>query len=216
MIKSNTCKRKLMVILFCVIFVLVLSACNLSRHSDNQEALGGTTSNNSDQVYSFVIPKSLFGGGTAEAVIDDYTNPNNTFLLKSGEEIPVYEMISDAELNEDGTVTCFFTADQLERFRLFLYDTASLDAYINSEERTAIKRTEFSNDDLTDIVVYVDSDTYENSGRDGIFANVYATTYMGLYQVMSGVDPYEWKVHVTVKDYKTNGIVTEDYYPTDR
>lgn len=216
MIKSDTYKRKLLVLLFCILLVSVLSACGSSRHSDNQEDAGRTISNNSDQVYSFVIPKSLFGGGTAEAVIDDYTNPNNTFLLKSGEEIPVSEMISDADLNEDGTVTCYFTADQVERFRLFLYDTASLDTYIKSEEQTAIKRTEFSNDDLTDIVVYVDSDTYENSGRDGIFVNAYATTYMGLYQVMSGVDPYEWEVHVTVKDYETNRIVTEDYYPTDK
>ena len=38
---------------------------------------------------------------------------------------------------------------------------------------------------------------------------------LALYQILNGVDPYEWRVHVTVKDYKTGKIVTEDYYPND-
>ena len=61
----------------------------------------------------------------------------------------------------------------------------------------------------------VDSNTYENTGQDGIYANGYTTMNMALYQILNGVDPYEWRVHVTVKDYKTGKIVTEDYYPND-
>jgi hypothetical protein len=194
--------------------LITLVGCNNHNDTDNR-GNEATQSEQGDlsQQYAFVIPKALFGGGTAERVVEEYTNPDNTFLLKTGEEVPVSEMISDAQINADGTVTLYFTSEQLKRYRSLLYDTATLYTYMKTYPDTSIKSTEFSNDDLTDIIVYVDSSTYENMGRDGIFANGYTTTYMGLYQVTGGVDPYEWSVHVTVKDYKTGKVITEDYYP---
>ena len=136
-------------------------------------------------------------------------------MLKTGEEVPVSQMISGAQLNEDGTITMFFTEEQMERYKNFLRDCAALYTYIDTYPESSIKSTEFPNDDLTDIIVYVDSNAYDNTGTDAIFANGYTATNMGMYQVLSGVNPDDWSAHVMVKDYKTDNIITEDYYPTD-
>ena len=207
---------KLMIALLCVLLIVALVGCNNKSGADNQgnESTEYEQDDSSKQ-YSFVIPQSLFFGKTGEVLVDEISDSTATFLLKTGEEVPVSQMISSAQLNEDGTVTMYFTENQLEQYKIFLRDCAALYTYIDSYPETSIKSTEFPNNDLTEIIVYVDSNIYESTSTDGIFANAYTATNMGMYQVLNGVNTDEWSAHVTVKDYKTGDIVTEDYYPND-
>lgn len=203
-----------LVLLLLIFGVGMLAACGTSEaNTDNQGKKDITANNNSDKLYSFVIPQSLFFGKTGDALVEEISDSTATFLLKTGEEVPASQMISGAQLNEDGTVTMFFSEDQLKRYKSFLRDCASLYTYIDTYPESSIKSTKFPKDDLTEIIVYVDSKTYENTSTDGIFANGYTATNMGMYQVLNGVNPDDWSAHVMVRDYKTKKIITEDYYP---
>jgi len=213
---KNTILYKIMIALLCIMLAISLVGCN-NKTSTDAQGDGANTYDQDDtsQQYAFVIPQSLFFGKKGDALVEEISDPTATFMLKTGEEVPVSQMISGAQLNEDGTITMFFSEEQLKRYKSFLQDCAALYTYIDTYPESSIKSTEFPNDDLTDIIVYVDSNTYDNTGTDAIFANGYTATNMGMYQVLSGVNPDDWSAHVMVKDYKTDNIITEDYYPTD-
>ena len=163
---------RLFIFLVIILIAIVFAGCEKTKMSvGTNDIEDSTADHDSNQLYSYIIPEALFGGSDAKDIIEEYTNPNTTFLIKTGEEVPASDMISDVKLNEDGTLTYCFTASQLERYQSFLYDCAALYTYIGTVEGTSIINTEFPNDELTEIVINVDSNTYENTGQDGIYAN---------------------------------------------
>ena len=224
MIKSDNRKHyvvMLSMLFLCILLVVCFSGCEQVKQNNSSNATVENSKTNNDQLHSFVIPKSLMGNKDIGDIVKEYNDNSTTVLMKSGEEVPIKEVFHEIYANNDGTGTYVFTSDQLENYLSFTYQTASLSRFISRKsneylEGTSIKSTEFPSDDLSEIIVYVDSSAYDNTGEDGVLAHIYTTTYMGLYQVMRGVDPYEWRVHVTVKDYKTGDMIEEGDYPIDR
>lgn len=166
------------------------------------------------ELRSFTIPESLMGGMTADEIQEDFQDPKTRIRLLEG-EVPIRAIFTDVRANGDGTLTYVFTEPQLQVYKKFVYDAASLRVPMKLGFTDSIKRTKFTKDDLTEMVVYVDKNLYENSEADGIYVNFYGVTYMGLHQILNGTDLHKWNVHIIVKDKKTGQVIEEESYPKE-
>ena len=172
--------------------------------------------NRPKEYVSIILPQELFGGGTAEKVIATVKN-NDTFLLETGEEIPLQTVIHEIILNEDGSLTYLFYKDKLDMYREAMYAAGELKLVTKFTE-TSIQYAEYA--DFHEGIpfglnVYVDSEKYNNNMYDGAMANLYGATYIGFYQILSGIEPDDWYVRIIVMDYKTKEVISNSLYPTE-
>ena len=205
------------VLVLLAIAASILSGCTRESPSTVMDTIESHKSEKiaDSQLHRLVIPKSIIdlSGETADAWISEYNDDTATATGPSGEEIPFKQVYSDAYKNDDGTITLVFTAEQLKLYRQIMRRSASLRDFIqsdyNAENGRPFKSTEFTDNGLTGIIVYVDKKAYGSDIRP------FEAEAMGLYQIANGVKPDEWKAHVVVKDYKTGEIISEDDYPTE-
>ena len=156
---------------------------------------------NEDGLIEAVFPKNLLGGGTAEDFYKDY--------LANSE---YQKLVTDVKVNDDGTVSIFFTPNQLETYRKNIYNTAQYQKYYEVE---SIKEVIYENDQLTEITVLVDSDLYQQNGFERQMCNLLLSSDVGTYQILSGVPPDEWHTTITIKDVDTGDIVSKTDFPNE-
>ena len=198
--KKKFIKRAL-ILAFCTLFVIALNGCNGEQKpsvTQTSQTNIENGENSKEQLYSFIIPQSLMKKDEVEQLIESFKNGTATFPYGTGGE----QIYTDIYVNDDGTTTYVFNAEQMETYKSYLHQ------FITHDIAAYVKNVEFT-DDLTEITLYVDGyDAYDLS--DGLAKS------MGLYQIMSGVAPDKWHAHIVVKDDVSGKVISEGDYPQSR
>ena len=160
---------------------------------------------NEDGVIEVVIPQNLFGGEdkTAEQYLEDYYNNFEDFDQQRSISIVA---------NDDGTVSEFFTPEQLEQLRQNIYTYAQLHISYNFE---SIQEVIFEDDMLFGITVMVNSELYHQSVFESYMVRTALAAYAGMYQILTGVPPDEWHTTITIKDGDTGELLSHIDFPND-
>lgn len=160
------------------------------------------------------MPITLMGGNTAEEVIEQFKNTEQ--YNHEGEVAPI-QRITDIVANDDGTVNYIFTLEQYEKYKETTYNTGCFKyGYGSFPSIRAAEYTQIDESGIPwEIVVTVDPDEYDsNQPLSSLYATVWPATYLGQYQIFSGVAGDEWAVHVIVKSIETGDILTERDFPS--
>ena len=149
-----------------------------------------------------VFPESILGGWSAEKFLDEAISD------------PKYmDLITDIVVNEDGTVTMILTMENLLQYRSNMHLYGQLQH--GGHNFPSIKKVIYETEMLTEITVWVDKDSYAQSGFERIASNIAVALYAGTFQVLSGVAPDDWHTTITVKDFRTGEVISDNYFPRD-
>lgn len=111
--------------------------------------------------------------------------------------------------NDDNTVTLTMTKIRYEKLLSDTISTAEKSFANSIQKNTAIKRIEH-NYDLTELILFVDSSSYDYK-KDTTYYNAYTNT--SFYRMLDKPDA---KCKITIKDEISNSIIFEITYPIDK
>jgi len=158
---------------------------------------------NEHGLYEIIFPNSLMLGATAnEYIADILADPRI-----EGQFLNIIQ-------TESGNVLITYTAEMLESERNAFYELGNLDT---NDDAPSIKRVIQENELLTEITILVDEWMYlhDYSQPTRYTANLLVATWAGNYQILSGVQPDDWHVTITVKCYDTNNLISRNEFPSD-
>ena len=145
------------------------------------------------------IPEILLGGKTAEEFYNSYS-ANTEYQ----------DLVTGLIVNNDGSITMLLSPKKLEEYKQRIYYYSQFD---KSFDVTSIKEVIYHDEYLVKITVLVDSSFYAQNGFEKQMCNSLLAANAGMYQVMSGVPPDEWRTTITIKDSLTSEIVSENEFP---
>ena len=161
---------------------------------------------NEDGLIEVITPQNLFGGKdiTAEEYVGNY------FDYYKDADSP--QRATSIVSNNNGTVTEFYTLEQLEQLRLNIYSYAQLHKSFSLD---SIKEVILKDDMLTTITVLVDFEIYQQNGFERQVANSVLAIYAGVFQLLTGIPADEWHTTITIEDVNTRELVSKTDFPND-
>ena len=152
--------------------------------------------------YEITFPETVLEGRTAEQFVSDIYADLGYFFM-------------DIKINEEGHAVVFYMHHQLHYFRDLFYGLISLtEEGIYAPSVVDVIR---ENELMSEITILVIDEYYRLDSQSGTryIANFLVASWVGRYQMLSGVAPDDWHTTITVRCHETNNIISRNTFPTD-
>ena len=157
---------------------------------------------NEEWMYEIAFPVTVLEGRTAEQFVADIYADLGYFFM-------------DIKINEEGQVVVFYMHHQLHYFLDLFYGLISFtDEGFYAPSVVDVIR---ENDLMSEITILVIDEYYRQDSQSGAryTANFLVASWVGRYQMLSGVAPDDWHTTITVRCHETNNIISRNTFPTD-
>ncbi len=192
--------KRLIALMLCLVLALSLAACGKKEDSPSSAAgaaQAATVQRENGQVM-FTMSKNMLDivGMKADDIVSSVQNSDQ--ITK----------------NDDGSLTYKMTEEEYDQVLASLKKTLddSIEAFKTDETLSCIKEITY-NDDISEIVISVDQETYKNNAS-AIMVGPTLGIYGGMmYQMYSGIPDESIKCSVVVKDASTGEEIQSMVYP---
>ena len=152
--------------------------------------------------YEIIFPETVLTGRTAEQFVSDNYIDSGFFFM-------------DIKINAEGQVVIFYMHHQLLLTRNDYYTLGNLPE--DETDVPSIVDVIRENELMSEITILVVDEYYRQDWQSNarFTANLLVATWVGRYQILSGVAPDDWHTTITVRCHETNDIISRNTFPTD-